>query len=140
MQLQMYLRPAHRPASTTNAKLVKNYAVIGKTAVDSTPGAPIEGAAVKPRTHVQKGIFVPRASTDTTADTIITNFVKRRFSVETKVSKLKTKFDWYNSFQLECDPIHYNRLLDADLWPAGPDVDPHQALRLARAQRPKHAC
>lgn len=79
--------------------------------------------AARPSKHVQKGIFLTRASSNTTPG-IIGNFVKRHTGIDAKITKLKTKYDWYNSFQIECDAKDYNRLLDADLWPKGLLVKP----------------
>ena len=64
------------------------------------------------------GLFVSRLSPNTSASTV-RRHIKDSCGVDVKCMSIKTKFDTYCSFRVDCDASCMKRLLQPSVWPMG---------------------
>ena len=64
------------------------------------------------------GLFVSRLSPNTSASTV-RRHIKDSCGVDVKCMSIKTKYDSYCSFRVDCDESCMKRLLQPSMWPVG---------------------
>jgi hypothetical protein len=69
------------------------------------------------------GLFVTNLDPTTTVRQLEV-FLKRETTLQLHVEKLKTRYDSYSSFYIQCDQQTRRRLMDPFLWPAESKIKP----------------
>ena len=99
-------------------EMIKQKLIIGSNRSCKIKAVTPRNKRVQPTNRTGRGIFVSRLKPRTTADEIV-KLLKFETGVLLKVVKLKTRYNTYSSFYIQCDSRMSRQLLSSHMWPVG---------------------